>query len=134
MSFVTYNMRMKKTHYLLLTILIIPFTASAQGLQASLTNVVNFLDKVIIPFLLAIGFLFFVINVIRYFVIEGHDEDGREKAKALAIYSVSAFVLIVIFWGLVNLFADSTNLNGCNQPMFDYQEYNFIGPPLPAGC
>ncbi len=125
---------MKQIHYLLLIILTVPAIASAQSLQSSLVSFVTFLDQYVIPFLLSIGFLFFAINVIRFFVIEGHDEDGREKAKSLAIYSVAAFVLIVIFWGLVNLFADSTNLNGCKQPMFDYQEYNFVGPPLPADC
>lgn len=124
---------MKKIHYFLPVILIIPLTTNAQGLQSSLVNFVLFLDRTIIPFLLSIGFLFFIINVIRYFVIEGHDEDGREKAKALAIYSVAAFVLIIIFWGLVNLFADSTNLNRCKQPMSDYQLQDpaYSGPFLP---
>lgn len=98
----------------------VPFAVSAQGLTTMASSTLGFIDSTVIPFLLGIGFLFFLINVIRYFVFGSTDEDGREKAKNLAIYSVAAFVLIVVFWGIVNLIAGSIGLSGVAQPTADY--------------
>ena len=42
-----------------------------------------------------------------YFIAGGADDDKREKGRKLMIYSVLAFVLIVVFWGIINLISDS---------------------------
>ena len=68
------------------------------------SGLVGFLTGAFFTFLLALAFLFFVINVIRYFIIGGTDDEGRKNAKALALYGVNGFVLILIFFGIVNLF------------------------------
>ena len=104
-------------------------TLSAQGL---ISKFLAFSNKTLLPFLIGIAFLFFAVNIIRFFVIQGSNEDGRENAKNLAIYSVLAFVLIVIFWGIVNLLSSSIGLNGDNAPTPDYLEMNdknFTTPP-----
>ncbi len=85
-----------------------------------LGNIVTFLSDTVIPFLLGIAFLFMVINGVRYFILGSTSEDGRDKAKALAIYGVLAFVIIIIFWGIVNLLVDSIGLGGETQPDQDY--------------
>ncbi len=101
--------------------LLVPGIATAQGtLQTLLTNIPTFLSDIVIPFLFGIAFLLFIINVIRYFVIEGSNEDGRKKAKDLALYSIAAFVFLIIFWGIVNMFVKSTGLQGEAQPCPDY--------------
>ncbi|MEY3784012.1 MAG: hypothetical protein RLZZ230_334 [Candidatus Parcubacteria bacterium] len=124
---------MKKVYSTLALLLITPIIASAQSLQTMIPAWVKFLNDVIIPFLLAIAFLFFVINVVRFFVIGGSNEEGQEKAKGLAIYSVSAFVIIVVFWGIINMLVSSFGLGGCSQPIFDYKEAQpgYAGPPAP---
>ena len=94
---------MKQTTLLLLTLLLIPNLASAQGLQTFIVSVTKFLDTTVMPFLMLIAFLFFIINVVRFFVIGSSNEEGRENAKNLAIYGVSAFVLILIISGLINM-------------------------------
>lgn len=73
-------------------------------------TIIKFLNDVVIPFLLAIGFFMFVVGVIRYFVIGGADPDSQKQAKTLAIYSVGAFVFILTFWALVNLVASGVGL------------------------
>ncbi len=99
---------MKHFSLVLAVLLVFPTLAfAAEDLQTILMAIIGFVNNVLIPFILGIGFLFFVWNAIRYFVIEGSSEDGRENAKNLAIYSVAAFVIIVIFWGIVNLLAES---------------------------
>ena len=80
------------------------------NLQSYIGELVTILNNVVIPFILGISFLVFVINVIRFFVIGGTNEDAKEKAKQLAIYGVAAFVFIIVFWGIVNLLTSSFGL------------------------
>lgn len=94
------------------------------GLEQYIANFITFVNNIVIPFLLGIAFLFFVINVFRYFIVGGSSEDGREKAKLTATYSVAAFVLIMLFWGIVSLLTQSLGLGYLAQTTprcFDYQ-------------
>lgn len=107
-------------------LLALPFLASAQGLSAQgfIGNFLIFANTVLIPFLLGIAFLFFIFNVIRFFVVGGSNEDDHTKARDLAIYGVLAFVIIVVFWGIVNLLSSSLGFAGKNVPTPDYLEKN----------
>jgi Type IV secretion system pilin len=109
----------------------LPFFASAQTLSAQgfIASFLVFSNNVLIPFLLGIAFLFFIFNVIRFFVAGGSNEDGRTNAKNLAIYGVLAFVIIVVFWGIVNLLAGSLGFAGKNLPTPDYLEKRGISFP-----
>lgn len=112
-----------------------PAVALAQNLQGMASTTLGFIDGTIIPFLLGIGFLFFMVNVIRYFVFGSAEQDGREKAKQLAIYSVVGFVTIVVFWGIINLLTSSIGLDCTEQPAADYIDAdaaeNFSTNPCP---
>jgi hypothetical protein len=105
-----------------ITLALLPLFAAAQtnGLANFMINLNVFLGWVVIPFLLGMAFLIFIWNAIKYFVIKGQSEEGREKARALALYSILAFVLIITFWGIVNMFNDGLGLGGVKQPDFDY--------------
>ena len=125
---------MKKITTVYVALLFLPLVASAQDAQTYLTNFIIFLNNYVIPFLFGMAFLFFAINVIRYFVIGGANQEGQEKAKYLAIYGISAFVFLIIFWGLVNMLTSSLGLDNCNQPVFDYYKQKVAGswaPPCP---
>jgi hypothetical protein len=121
---------MKRSYIFALSLALLPLLTYAQGtgLQNLFTNLLSFISTTLIPFILGIAFLFFVINVFRYFIFGGANEEGRENAKNLAIYSVLAFVTIVLFWGLVNLLASSTGLGGKDAPLPDYMEVNGVEP------
>lgn len=111
----------------LLLIIVLPLSVSAQGVNDYLTNFALFTNSTLIPFLFGIAFLFFVINVIRFFVVQSSNEDGREKARSLITYSVLAFVFLTIFWGMINLFTSSlgfTNISATNVPCSDYMNDN----------
>jgi hypothetical protein len=112
--------------YSFLALLLLPTATHAQSLQTFIPNLVGFLNTVFIPFLLGIGFLFFAINAIRYFVFSSAEEQGREKAKSLAIYGVAAFVIIVVFWGVINLITASIGLGGTAPPQPDYIDPNSV--------
>jgi dipeptide/tripeptide permease len=99
----------------------------------------KFLTERIIPFILAVAFLVVVVNVIRYFVIKGHEEEGQKAGRDQVLYSIFAFVFIIIFWGVIALVASSVStLTGTSPICPDYlsSEYcttDFRGNRAPAG-
>ncbi len=97
-------------------------TSSQQGVQLLIVNTTQFVLGTLVPFLFGLAFLFFVINVFRYFILGGSNEEGQKKAKALAIYGVAAFVFLIAFYGIVNLLVDSTGLGGEAPSRPDYIE------------
>lgn len=118
-----YNfINMKNKILALSTLLMFPVVSYAQGdAQTMITTLVDLINNYVIILLGAIAFLFFIVNIIRYFVIESSEQEGRKKAKALAFYGVAAFVIIVIFWGIIDFFAESIGLDGNTTPdEFDY--------------
>ena len=123
---------MKPAYLLGAALVVTPFFAHAQGLQGFLTTFTLFVSGVLIPFLFGMAFLVFVINAVRFFVIQSSNEDGREKARKLIMYSILAFVFLVAFWGIINLLTASLGLGGCTTPMSDYERSFFVGPQPPC--
>lgn len=79
-----------------------------------LVNILAFTDNVLIPFIIGIGFLVFVWGMFKFFIVGGSNDEAKEQGKSLMIYATLGFVLIIVFWGIVNLLADSTGLEGDN--------------------
>ncbi|MEZ4104487.1 MAG: hypothetical protein R3B60_04375 [Candidatus Paceibacterota bacterium] len=73
-----------------------------------LQTILVFANTVLIPFIVGIGFLVFVWGMFQYFIAGGANEESKEKGKSLMIYAILGFVLIIIFWGVINLLASST--------------------------
>jgi succinate dehydrogenase/fumarate reductase cytochrome b subunit len=113
---------MKNTFLFLFAALLLPQITFAQTAQKLFENIPKFIDNSLIPFLFGMAFLVFVYNVVRYFIIGATNDKDRENAKNLAIYSVAAFVFLVIFWGIINMLNSSLGLNGESQPCSDYQK------------
>jgi len=115
---------MKKISYLIGSVaaaaLALPFAAFAQladtgsggEFQTLLGNILIFTNTVLIPFIIAIGFLVFVWGMFQYFIAGGANEEKKEAGKSLMIYATLGFVLIIVFWGVVNLLTESTGLDG----------------------
>ena len=85
-------------------------TGTGTQLQTLFSDFFTFANTVLIPALLGIGFLFFVFGMFRYFIIGGDDEDKRKSGKDLMIYSILGFVLIVIFYGIVNILVNTIGI------------------------
>jgi len=116
----------------LLTASLFPFVGAAQALDAQgdmtvfLGSVLTFINNTAIPFLLGLGFLFFVWGMFKYFIVGGANEEKRAEGKNLIIYATSGFVLIFIFWGIVQL---ATNATGLRQPVLPPD----LIPQVPGG-
>lgn len=95
--------------------------------QGLLANILIFTNNVLIPFIIGIGFLVFVWGMFMYFIAGGANDESKEKGKSLMIYATLGFILIIVFWGIINLLATSTGLQGENiDPLIP------IVTPIPA--
>lgn len=77
-----------------------------------LENILIFTNNVLIPFIIGIGFLVFVFGMFQYFIAGGANDEKKEKGRGLMIYATLGFVLIIVFWGIINLLTSSTGLDG----------------------
>lgn len=104
----------------LISFLTLPGLASAQiavdgtggPLEDMLRNILTFSNEVLIPFIIGIGFLMFVWGMFQYFIAGGASDESREKGKKLMISSTIAFVVIIIFFGAINMLTATTGLEG----------------------
>lgn len=111
------------------------------NIQTLLINVLQFLNWVLVPFLIAIAFLVFIWNVVRYFIIGGANSEDQDRARSLAVWSIAAFVIIISFWGIINMLVWSLGLNGRGAIIPDYMCQKLggncqqapYGPPSPFG-
>jgi hypothetical protein len=87
-------------------------SANLGPMQDLLANFIVIIDDVFIPFIIAIGFLVFVWGMFRFFILGGADEESKAKGKSLLINAIIGFVMIIIFWGVINLIVGSTGLEG----------------------
>lgn len=95
----------------------LPVVATAQEfgeIGTFFSDIVSFINSTLVPLVFAVGLLFFLYGMFKYFIQEGASDDAREKGKQLAIWSIAGFVLMVSIWGIVNLIA--TGLFGTSQP------------------
>ena len=74
------------------------------NLQTFLTGIITFLNNSVIPLLIAIAFLIFLWNAFRYFIIGGGNPESQEQARSLALWGITAFVVIFGIWGIINIF------------------------------
>jgi len=103
--------------------LCLPFLTSAAGLATDgtggdfgqlLKDILDLVNGYIIPFIIGIGFLVFVWGMFQFFIAGGSNDEAKEKGKSLMIYATLGFVLIIVFWGIVNLLTSSTGLDNGN--------------------
>lgn len=98
----------------------IAYPASAQLLGGgdggeigtSLDAILLFIDGVIIPFILSIGFLVFVWGMFKYFIQGGANDEAKESGKSLIMYAIAGYVVILAFWGIVNILTSGIGLDG----------------------
>ena len=90
------------------------------SLQDILAALGGFISTILIPFLFGIAFLYFLINIFRYFILEGANEQSREKAKRSAFYGIAAFVFLLILWGLIGILVRGIGIDQDQSLCSDY--------------
>lgn len=105
---------------LFLAVIAMPNMAAAQLADGSAANpfgdllrgILEFSNNVLIPFIIGIGFLAFVWGMFQYFILGGSNDESREKGRKLMVSATFAFVIIILFFGFINLLTTSTGLEG----------------------
>jgi uncharacterized membrane protein YidH (DUF202 family) len=87
-------------------------TGGGGPFEVLLKNILNFANQTLIPFIIGIGFLVFVWGMFQYFIAGGASDESKEKGKRLMMNATIAFVVIIIFFGAINLLSQSTGLQG----------------------
>ena len=72
-------------------------------LQIFLAGLYAIANVFVIPAIISLCVIAFLVNVIRYFILNSGYEDGRENARRYMIWSLVGFVMILALWGLINL-------------------------------
>jgi uncharacterized membrane protein YidH (DUF202 family) len=85
---------------------------NAGAFEDLLANILTFSNDVLIPFIIGIGFLVFVWGMFKFFILGGANDEKKEQGKSLMIYATIGFVVIIVFFGVVNLLSESTGLTG----------------------
>lgn len=106
--------------YLSILAFVLPLPAFAQlstspsggPFEEMLRNILQFSNDVLIPFVIGIGFLVFVAGMFWYFILGGANEAQRESGRKLMINATFGFVIIIIFFGLINMLTTTTGLEG----------------------
>jgi uncharacterized membrane protein YidH (DUF202 family) len=112
--------QIKKIAALSTGLLVLPLVTLAQFDPAGgefgklLRDLLTFTNGVLIPFIIGIGFLVFVWGMFQFFIAGGANEEKKEQGQSLMIYATLGFVLIIVFWGIINLLTTSTGLDNEN--------------------
>lgn len=86
-----------------------PFIASAQKgidlntLTTYKTGIVDVVNKVFLPVLVAAAFITFLYGVYKYFIYGADDEAERATGRQFVLWGIIGFVIIFGVWALVNI-------------------------------
>lgn len=99
-----------------------PLIASAQqGINVPLLksysdSIVNVINNVLVPVLMAIAFIVFLWGIYKYFIAGAANEGDKGDGRKFALWGVIGFVVILSLWGLVNLFMGVLGLSKGSAP------------------
>ena len=116
-----YTMHMKKAFLVATALACVPSLVFAQTTIATyLTTFADFLNKSVIPAIVAIAVLFFVWGVTKYFIMGATNEESREKGRQLVLWGILALVLILSLWGITNALVTSFGIGTTTVVCPDY--------------
>ena len=79
--------------------------AAAPGsLRELAAFVVTMTNTVVTPIVFAVAFVLVVYGLVQFFFLKGPDPEARKEGLDLALWGLVAFMFMLTFFGLVNLF------------------------------
>jgi len=74
-------------------------------------GIINLINNVLVPVLMAIAFIVFLWGVFKYFIYGADSETERATGKQFVLWGVIGFVIILAVWGLVRILASVFSLS-----------------------
>jgi heme/copper-type cytochrome/quinol oxidase subunit 4 len=62
----------------------------------------------VIPLLFALAIVYLLVNVVRFFFIDG-GEEGIQKGRQAVLYGIIGIFVIFSIWGIVNILLNTLN-------------------------
>jgi hypothetical protein len=103
---------LKKISIATTSLLLLPAFAFAQPranfgeIGGTITTFIGFLNNILVPLVFSIAFLVFIWGMVKFFIIGGASQEGRDQGKQLMLWGVVGFVMMVSIWGVVNVVAE----------------------------
>ncbi|MBU6214931.1 hypothetical protein KGM48_03815 [Patescibacteria group bacterium] len=69
--------------------------------------IVETINGVFVPILIAVAFIVFLFGVYKYFIQGAADEKSRADGRQFVLWGVIGFVVILSLWGIVNIVKDT---------------------------
>ena len=91
------------------------------NIQTLLEGFISLLQNTVLPVIMTIAVLFFLVNVIRYFIVGGGSEESQQSARRLAVWGIMAFVIIGALWGFVAVVNNVFDLDRVRSVVPDYE-------------
>ena len=80
-------------------------------LQNYSTSIINIINGIVAPVMLAVAFVFFLYGVYKYFFLGATNESERANGRQFVLWSIIGFVVIFSIWGLVGLVGSTLGLS-----------------------
>ncbi len=102
-------------------VLAFPLLVSAQNTVNSVQDagsfVIGLINNVAVPVVFALAFIVFIWGVFQVFILGGTNEEAKEKGRALMLWGLIGFFVMVSVWGLVRILTGSVGLTN-NVPSY----------------
>lgn len=79
-------------------------------------GIIDLINKVFVPVLFAIAFLYFIYGVYKYFILGAEKDTERATGRTFVLWSLVGFAVILSVWGLVNVLISTFNISTGGQP------------------
>jgi hypothetical protein len=74
-------------------------------------GIINVINSVLVPILIAVAFFTFLIGVYKYFILGAADDKSRQTGRMYVLWGIIGLVVVFAVWGLVNFVAGVFDLN-----------------------
>ncbi len=103
-------------------VLVFPLIAFAQtgtvtSVQGAGEFIIGLINNVAVPVVFALAFIVFIWGVFQVFILGGTNEEAKEKGRALMLWGLIGFFVMVSVWGLVRILTGSVGLQN-NVPSY----------------
>lgn len=102
------------------------------ALAAFASNIIVFLDTIVVQLIFTLAFLAFIWGVYRYFIAGAADEEKRKEGRMFIMYGIIGFFVMFSLWGLVNLLVGAAGFTNNSRP--DIPSFSGPGGYAASGC
>lgn len=82
----------------------------AQFIGSSTTGVVGILNTIVVPIILAFAFAVFIWGVVKFFFLNGGNEESRAEGRQFVLWGILGMVVLFSVWGFVNILLSTLGL------------------------